>query len=231
MINVYRSLQNLGVQLSPEVRGVFDRLLATNDAIRSAEAERAYTPMFATPEEAGMTPEEFQAYHALGNEATLEASDELTARTLRDMRFTEIAKERASKEVRADVAAKRAAIREQVIADVAKEPAYAAQDFLLGRANKEHQLPADLVAERFGFANADEMTKARIADAEPRREVVEALTDQRMLEKYGDITSPQAMNAAANQAIHNEVRTRFIATEYKALTKATGGVRVLEKGC
>jgi GNAT superfamily N-acetyltransferase len=228
MINVYRSLQNLGVQLSPEVRGVFDRLLATNDAIRGAEAERAYTPMFHTAEEAGMTPEEFQAYHALGNEATLEASDELTARTLRDMRFTEIAKDRASKEVRADVAAKRAAVREQVIEDVAKEPAYAAQDFLLGQANKEHQIPADLVAERFGFANADEMTKA-IADAEPRSEVVEALTDQRMLEKYGDITSPQAMNAAANQAIHNEVRTRFIATEYKALTKATGGVRVLEK--
>lgn len=228
MVNVYKSLQNLHVQLSPEVRGVFDRLLATNDAIRGAEAERGYAPMFHTAEEAGMTPDEFQAYHALGNEATLEASDELSARTLRDMRFTEIAKDRASKEVRADVAAKRAAIREQVIADVAKEPAYAAQDFLLGQANKEHQLPADLVAERFGFANADEMTKA-IADAEPRKEVVNALTDQRMLEKYGDITSPQAMNEAANQAIHNEVRTRFIATEYKALTKATGGVRVLEK--
>ena len=228
MINVYRSLQNLRVELSPEVRGVFDRLLATNDAIRNAEAERAMAPMFRTAEEAGMTPEEFQAYHALGNEATLEASDELTARTLRDMRFTEIAKARASKEVRADVAAKRAAVREQVIEEVAKEPVYAAQDFMLGQANKENQVPADLVAERFGFANADEMTKA-IADAEPRKQVIEALTDQRMLEKYGDITSPQAMNAAANEAIHNEVRTRFIATEYKALTKATGGVRVLEK--
>lgn len=228
MVNVYKSLVNLNVQLSPEVRGVFDRLLATNDAIRTAEAERAYAPMFHTAEEANMSPEEFQAYHALGNEATLEASDELTARTLRDMRFTEIAKDRASKEVRADVAAKREAIREQVKIDVAAEPVYAAQDFMLGQANKENQVPADLVAERFGFANADEMTKA-IADAEPRKEVVEALTDQRMLEKYGDITSPQAMNAAANQAIHNEVRTRFIATEYKALTKATGGVRVLEK--
>lgn len=228
MVNVYKSLQNLHVQLSPEVRGVFDRLLATNDAIRNAEAERAYAPMFHSAEEANMSPEEFQAYHALGNEATLEASDELTARTLRDMRFTEIAKDHASKEVKADVAAKRAAIREQVKEDVTKEPAYAAQDFMLGQANKENQIPADLVAERFGFANADEMTKA-IADAEPRKEVVEALTDQRMLEKYGDITSPQAMNTAANQAIHNEVRTRFIATEYKALTKATGGVRVLEK--
>lgn len=228
MVNVYKSLQNLHVQLSPEVRGVFDRLLATNDAIRNAEAERAYAPMFHTAEEANMTPEEFQAYHALGNEATLEASDELTARTLRDMRFTEIAKDRASKEVQADVSAKRAAMREEVKAEVSKEPVYAAQEFLISERNKAEPLPGDLVAERFGFADAKEMTSA-IANAEPRKAVVEAMTDQRMLEKYGDITSPQAMNTAANQAIHNEVRTRFIATEYKALTKATGGVRVLEK--
>lgn len=228
MVNVYKSLQNLHAQLSPEVRGVFDRLLATNDAIRAAEAERAYTPMFHTAEEANMSPDEFQAYHALGNDATLEASDELTARTLRDMRFTEIAKDRASKEVRADVAAKRAAVREDVKTEVAKEPVYAAQEFLISERNKAEPLPGDLVAERFGFTDAKEMTKA-IADAEPRKAVVEALTDQRMLEKYGDITSPQAMNTAANQAIHNEVRTRFIATEYKALSKATGGVRVLEK--
>jgi hypothetical protein len=228
MVNVYKSLQNLHVQLSPEVRGVFDRLLATNDAIRTAEAERAYTPMFHTAEEANMSPDEFQAYHALGNEATLEASDELTARTLRDMRFTEIAKDRASKEVQADVAAKRAAIRDDVKTEVAKEPVYAAQEFLISEKNKAEPLPGDLVAERFGFTDAKEMTSA-IANAEPRKAVVEAMTDQRMLETYGDITSPQAMNAAANQAIHNEVRTRFIATEFKALTKATGGVRVLEK--
>jgi hypothetical protein len=305
MINVYRSLQNLGVQLSPEVRGVFDRLLATNDAIRGAEAERAYTPMFHTAEEAGMTPEEFQAYHALGNEATLEASDELTARTLRDMRFTEIAKDRASKEVRADVAAKRADVRTEVEAEVSKEPVYQAQEYLKRPATdpavlaaekdwrgqrdaqqkalveqvkaetweksdeaaagqkgiqkgqffaknkraieneaerrlieweKENPKPArrvddsalDVIADMFGYANAKEMRKA-IAAAGPMKDVIDAVTDQRMLEKYGDITSPQAMNAAANQAIHNEVRTRFIATEYKALTKATGGVRVLEK--
>jgi hypothetical protein len=226
MVNVYKSLQNLHVQLSPEVRGVFDRLLATNDAIRTAEAERAMGPMFKTPEEANMTPDEFQAYHALGNEATLEASDELTARTLRDMRFTEISKNRALREVQKDVAAKRRDMREQVAAEVAKEPVYAAQRFMIEQANKADPVPADIVADRFGFNNAADMTKA-IANAESVKSVVEALTDQRMLEKYGDVTSPQAMNAAANQAIHNEVRTRFVATELKALSKATGPVRPL----
>ncbi|MGF6738507.1 hypothetical protein [Paraburkholderia atlantica] len=158
MINVYRSLQNLRVQLSPEVRGVFDRLLASNDAIRNAEAEHAMAPMFHTAEEAGMTPEEFQAYHALGNEATLEASDELTARTLRDMRFTEIAKDRVLKEMRADVAAKRAAVRAEVETEVSKEPVYQAQEYLKRPATD----PAVLAAEKEWRDQRDAQQKALV---------------------------------------------------------------------
>ena len=33
IVNVYRELKNLNVELSDEVRGVFDRLLATNEQI------------------------------------------------------------------------------------------------------------------------------------------------------------------------------------------------------
>lgn len=224
MVNVYRSLRALNVELSPEVRGVFDRLLATNDAIRSAEAERAYAPMFATPEEAGMTPEQFADYHKLGHEATLEASDELSARTLRDMRFAENSKIRALRDVKKDVAAKRRETRAEVEAQVAAEPVYRAQDFL----KKEKDADREAVAEQFGFSSADEMQQ-KLDAAEPMKDVIEAVTDQRMLEKYGDITDPAAMNRAANEAIHNEVRTRFIATELKALAKATGPVRELER--
>ncbi|MDR5772076.1 MULTISPECIES: hypothetical protein [unclassified Caballeronia] len=224
MVNVYRSLRALNVELSPEVRGVFDRLLATNDAIRSAEAERAYMPMFATPEEAGMTPEQFADYHKLGHEATLEASDELSARTLRDMRFADNSKIRALREIQKDVAAKRRETRAEVEAQVAAEPVYRAQDFL----KKEKGADREAVAEQFGFSSADEMQQ-KLDAAEPMKAVIDAVTDQRMLEKYGDITDPAAMNRAANEAIHNEVCTRFIATELKALAKATGPVRELER--
>ena len=228
MVAVYRSLRNLNVNLSPEVRGVFDRMLASNEAIRDAEAQRAYAPMFRTAEEAGMSPEQFADYHKLGQEATLTASDELTARTLRDMRYMEISKSRALREVQKDVAAKRRAMREEVAAQVSAEPVYQAQEYLLKESRKAEPEAGDLIAERFGFNDAAEMTSA-IANAEPKKQVIEAVTDQRMLERYGDITTPQAMNAGANEAIHNEVRTRFIATELKALAKATGPVRVLEK--
>ncbi|WP_175982549.1 hypothetical protein [Caballeronia zhejiangensis] len=279
MVNVYRSLRALNVELSPEVRGVFDRLLATNDAIRNAEAERAYAPMFATPEEAGMTPEQFADYHKLGHEATLEASDELSARTLRDMRFADNSKIRALREIQKDVAAKRRETRAEVEAQVASEPIYRAENFIRrgelddtkqtnrqrkildsaaggstklslealkemygegeaapwryldtgknGLAAKEGMHP-DVMAELFGFSSGDELVR-KLLEAEKQKDVVDAVTDQRMLEKYGDITDPAAMNRAANEAIHNEVRTRFIATELKALAKATGPVRELER--
>ena len=37
--------------LTPEVRGVFDRMVASEDAISQAEALRSMQPMFATEEE------------------------------------------------------------------------------------------------------------------------------------------------------------------------------------
>ncbi|WP_250533984.1 hypothetical protein [Caballeronia sp. AZ10_KS36] len=387
MVSVYQSLKALNVQLSPEVRGVFDRMLATNDAIRSAEAERAYMPMFATPEEAGMTPEQFADYHKLAQEATLDASDELTARTLRDMRFAENTKIKALRAIRQDVAAKRAVEKRAATIEVMKQPVYQAWQFLTlkgdeaGRAQPEpkaksnpdivdpsrdnlfeaiakhgglnrdeiarkwgvdpkdvrdsgvfgkpvarkegglsidamaerlvqdnyldaHDLAefeekfdaqrrgedifswqkqyemlddarpqmldllntyhgkldtndlrnmygegkdapwhvlsdrrmtsekngidSDILAETFGFSSGRELVEA-LMKAEPPIDVIRGMTDQRMLEKYGDITDTAAMNRAANEAIHNEVRARFIATELKALAKATGPVRELER--
>ena len=83
---------------------------------------------------------------------------------------------------------------------------------------KEGAFP-DAVAEVFGFESGDAMVRA-LAEAVPPNEAIEARTDQRLLELYGDITSPEAIKAAADEAVHNEARARFIATELKALQAA-----------
>jgi hypothetical protein len=57
--------------------------------------------------------------------------------------------------------------------------------------------------------------------------VIEGMTDQRMLERHGELSNPDALERAAEAAIHNEARGRFIATELNALNKALGPVRVL----
>lgn len=279
LVNVYKSVRDLNVQISPEMRGVFDRLLATNENIKAAEAARAYMPLFKTPEEAGMKPDEFAAYRELGNEATLEAVQKLGARTLRDMKWLEGKKADALRNVQSDVAAKRDATEAEVEREIAAEPVYQADQFLRSgtlvdadRTNAQrriledasmsstklslpdlkamygegeaaiwrylptgkHGLAAtegvhpDTLADLFGFGSGDELVRSLLA-AEPFRDVVQAVTDRRMLEKYGDITSPDAMSRAADAAIHNEARTRFIATEFRALNKAIGPVREITR--
>ncbi|CAM2158923.1 Large polyvalent protein associated domain-containing protein [Paraburkholderia tropica] len=225
LVNVYRNIAHLGVSLTPEVRGVFDRLLATNEEIKLAEASRAYAPLFRTPEEAGMTPEDYAAYQALGNEATLDAVQQLQGRTLRDLQWLENRKSEALVGVRKDVAEKRSAIEAEARTDIAAEPIYQAREFLEGEGKGADP---ELVAEKFGFSSADELNRKLVA-APSLDDAVEAVTDQRMLERYGDIASADGMNRAADAAIHNRARARFIATEFKALSKATGPVQELTR--
>lgn len=89
-------------------------------------------------------------------------------------------------------------------------------------------LHPDMVAPMFGFSSGDHLVRA-ILDAQPMADVVDAMTDQRMLERHGDLTNPDVMQRAADEAIHNEARTRFVATELTALNKALGDPRSLVK--
>lgn len=265
LVNVYRQIKNLNVELSDEVRGVFARLVATNEQILEAEAQGAYVPLFKSAEQAGMTPAEWAAYQALGTEATQEAVDTLQTRSLRNMAFAANARSRAIKALQKEAEGKRAAVEAEVAAEVRQEPVYAAQRFLRygelptgekvvgakldlaalkemygdapaapwrylstgqqGLAGNEGLHP-DQVAEMFGFSSGDALVRSILA-AHPEAAMIEGLTDQRMLERYGDLASPEAIERAANDAVHNEVRAKFIATELRALTKATGNKNIL----
>jgi len=91
-------------------------------------------------------------------------------------------------------------------------------------------LHPDEVAQLFtelGFTSGEQMVREIVA-AFPEEQSVQGLTDTRVLERHGDIASPQAIEAAANEAVHNEFRAKALATELKAMTQATQPVRVLQ---
>ncbi|WP_298015324.1 hypothetical protein, partial [uncultured Aquabacterium sp.] len=92
----------------------------------------------------------------------------------------------------------------------------------------ENGMHPDQVAEMFGFGSGDAMVR-ELLDAQPMQTVIDGMTDQRMLEEHGDLSSPQAIARAADEAIHNDVRTRFLATELAGLRKAVGGARELAR--
>lgn len=94
------------------------------------------------------------------------------------------------------------------------------------RMTADEGLPPDIVAELHGFTSGDELVRTLLAAERPEAEI-EARTDARMLERYGDISSPEALARAADQAIHNDARARFTATEANALARATGQRKIL----
>lgn len=389
LLSVYRELKALNVELTDEVRGVFDRLLATNEQITLAEQGRSMMPLFTSPEQAGMTPEEFAAYQALGVDATAQAIEDLQARGLRDMRWLHNARGRIIKQLQKDAEAQRAQVRMDVRREVMSRPIYRAWQFLTGKLTADDKIappakrtsspdsidetqdslfaaiaklgglnraavqsewgidpkeripmPAfgkhvlrrdgglsidamgealgqygyltldehgkhdlrqledkffeelrgntqysiaydyaadmetragdqvvnpqalgagrfdmgelramglptevinavqarrmtagnglhpDIVAEMFGFTSGDELVR-KLAQVETPSAEIEALTDVRMLEQFGDLASPEAIEKAADKAIHNDARARFVATEANALAKATGQRKVL----
>jgi hypothetical protein len=396
LLNVYRSIKDFlarnpaAGELSDDVRRVFDRMLATDQAIKTAEQARSLMPLFASAQQAGMTEEEFAAYQALGHDATEAAQEDLGARGMRDMQWLAGARSRALKRLQKEAAALREQMEMEARREVLSQPVYRAWQFLTGKLTADDRLPKlarpksdpdvvdpaldslfvavaklggidraeleaqwgldpkekiaqqgfgkhvlrrnggrsiddmraalvqygyldaneggadwnprefedrffeelagapqyssaadfdalqdmrpgdqvanigglmagrldraalteiglpaeiiehlrglrmtakdglhpDLVAELFGFSSGDELVRT-LAAAQPPAVEIEALTDLRMIERHGDLASPEALARAADRAIHNDVRARMVATELDALAKATGRPRVM----
>ena len=83
-------------------------------------------------------------------------------------------------------------------------------------------LEPDVVAEMFGFRSGDALIRALI-DAQPIKDVVDAKTQQRMLEEHSELSDEQEMQEAVSRALHGKAHARFLATELAALEKAMSG--------
>ena len=60
--SVYRRFTGLDVKFSPEVTGVVDRMLSSDEEITIVEGQYSMAPLLQTAEQAGMTPTQFAAY-------------------------------------------------------------------------------------------------------------------------------------------------------------------------
>ena len=290
LLNVYKSIKQLGVQLTPEVRSVFDRMLASDEAISHQERMRSYAPLFDNAKAAGMSVEDFNRYLDLGKQATEQAVSEIQTRSIEDMKWASNAKNKVLRALQRQADAARKEVAAKVENEVSQDPAFAAQDYMrehapkadpeahkewterrdaaverakqqakdeLAAANPEakgivkgqlfaknkasldnraqalviewekaNEKPQatggadpELVAGMFGFPSGDAMRRA-IMEAGSKKDAIKLLTDQRMLQEHGELTDPQSMEQAANEAVHNEARSRFMATGLKALTKS-----------
>lgn len=390
--SVYKSLKDFiarnpaAGELNDEVRQVMDRMIATDEQIALAEQARSMMPLFTSPDQAGMTVDEFADYQAMGRDATAAAQEDLQAKAMRDLQWYNRAKQREVRKLKKLAAQRRSEVRIEARREIMSQPVYQAWQFLTGKLTPDDKLPPpkksdpnsvdperdslfvaiaklgglnrkevedtwgwdpaartpvpafgkpllrreggrtidamgealsqygyltldqngkwdnaeledmfgdeqrgkpryssfadyslladmpagsmvnvqglgagrfdlgelrtmdipseitdlivglkmtaknglhpDIVAERFGFTSGDDLVRS-LAYAEAPKVAIEALTDSKMLEQFGELSSEEAIAREADKAIHNDLRARMLATEANALAKATGQRKVL----
>lgn len=120
LLSIYRNLVKLQAPISPEMRQVFDRLLATDEEIAGAQNAQSFNPVFTDAKSAEMTEAEFQAY----TKRVVQVVDEAEQKVLGKVMAT-IRRQRTK-----EVAAEKAKIRGEVKDELMSDPGHAALHFL-----------------------------------------------------------------------------------------------------
>lgn len=155
MIGVYRSLKGLRVSLTPDVRRVMDRMVASDAEIAAAEAEGTVAPMFTTPEmaaEFGIKPEEFRLYRATVADASNAAREQLTQQMLAEVRREQEATWKAQRaDVHAAVEAETHAMPVYIaLAAMQRGTTPAGDPMWEGAAKLPIKLSRQVIVDRFG---------------------------------------------------------------------------------
>ncbi len=248
LLSIYRSLaklKNFG-GLNDEVRGVFDRIIATDAQVAEAARVQEYAALFATAEDMGVSQEVYDAYKQNIIAAHQQAVDDASAQAMRYM-------QRQSQQWWADEKKKMSA---QVRTEAEAMPVYRAlamlqrgtnpdgttapdqvkfklsRDDLVKRFGKAFvaRLPrpwvysvkggvdVDVAAQVFAFDGAVELVEALIKA--PKMEAwIAAETEARMASMFPD---PLVDGSIANEAVrvvHNEKRAQILAAEMRALRR------------
>lgn len=245
LMTLYATLTGLDVKLTDEVRGVMDRMFASQREIDAAQAEASVSQFFLTPDQAGMTAEEFESYRGLVQDEHDKAVERLQLKLIREQQAERSAEQQ---EAMSQFAA-------EAEREVGNRPVYRALSALqkgewylqngditeikikLDRAEiektkgKEYmaRLPKGIstrdggtrlaqAAELFGFTSADEMLES-LSTAPPMQREVGRIANERMKAKYGDMQLDGRMADEAEKEVLSNGREKVILAELRALRK------------
>jgi|GEM_PF-4852521 len=243
--HLYKSIRNLNVDLTDEVRGVMDRMLATDAAIENARQSTDLFPMFDDAESAGMTEAEFNAYRASYEKARVEAESDLRSKMMSEMwRETQRAWRMEKNQ-----------LRDQFLEGLMEQPVYQVRRYLTeAEPHGKLSLPAlkalygtgpeapwrklpfgshalagndggtdpQQLAELFGFRSGDEMVRAMVEAGNPKAKAL-AMAEAEMRRLHGDISGEVNQAAqAAMDALHANDTASFLTTELRVMERKAG---------
>lgn len=202
LLSIYQVVQNLRSPISDEVRGVMDRLIATDEEIIAAQEDQATKALFTNAAQAGMTEAEFQIYETSTADARNSAYEALLYRTMVAIRASRTKEYRDQEaNVRIDVTERVDARPEFQALRILREKGGAKLDkqWLIDTYGSdvltavpqgvppiyaEKGAIADEIAERSGFQAADDMIR-KLIEVEAQRQILRAAGDKRTVRQSG----------------------------------------------
>jgi hypothetical protein len=247
MLQVYGRISKLNVNLSPEVRAVFDRLYASQQEIEQARTAQFLKPLWADRTDAGMTEAEWAAYTGASEAAKTQAEEELANAVMEPIR----------REEKDWWKAKRAAVTEEITAQVNRRKDIVALSVLrtgktpdgaevdtpkISKASLVDdfgftpeslaKLPrgiyavsggqsADALAPEFGYDSGKELIEA-LAVVPDKKALIKESVDAELKRRYPDIIDDGSIGDKAMRAVHNDKAGELLVREAQLLAERAG---------
>lgn len=244
LVGVYKDLARLNVEISPEVRGVFDRLLASEQAITEAEQALAMTEQYEARITELMSPDEKANYLRASRQARDDATSEieqeiLKAEQQKEQRWYKDQRRKVEAEVRDELEASQAyqarkylfgntphpdigrALRLDTAAVTELFGTKSKEARFLGRArSRENGVHPEIAASILGYPNPVEMlTEMRAVPS--LAEAVKLETERRMAERYPDPRKDGTLADKAMAAV-GEREAEVQAIQLRTLARQAG---------
>lgn len=225
-------LLGVQVQMSDEVRAIFDRLYATDEELAAAQNEMP--DLFATAQEMGISQAEFNVLARKKKEAIEQAHEKLLGKLMREIAQDDRDERRAAKK----------RIREEVTAEIDAQPEYQALAALaggeIGKLNRglildmhgqatldgldkrilrnDGELDPDAAAALTGFESGDALIEA-LTRLPARASAIAAETNSRFRAEYPTALEDGSVREKAIQALNGDARGDVLAAELKILSR------------
>lgn len=248
MTAIYRTARNVLVPVSPEIRGVFDRMLATDEEIAATLQQNESQPLFESATEANMTDAEFAAYQQAVADRDEYASAMLLKQLLaeRNKERRQIWRDREAEVIKTTTEQVDLEPVQQVVyflktgkllsGDELPEgvvPLKLSKALLLARYGDEvlKALPRgvysveggidpDVLALSFGFSSGDAMV-TQMQAYEPRDQRIKRIVKETMAREFPDLLNDSpALADAAQSAVHRSPTDQLLYDELVKLGRS-----------
>lgn len=245
LTQIYKTLKESDVVLDDEIRGVFDRLLATQEEITAAKEADNLIPMFESAADMGVSDKAFAAYVESWNGAERAGKEEIDRKVLEEYYHTKTSEYKK----------KRQAVKKKIELELSKNKHWNALSFIrrgkflgtrindsefsstrlnsaemksdyVGTDNAKRLsrlkltspkgMPAQRLADYLGYESADALVQQMLSLPKYEDEL-NYRTDIAMKEKYGDVL--QDTPEIASEAMNNDEAGYALAVELAALSK------------